>query len=132
MIPSPQASGKAPRENRYWKYKTCEACGDVDEGWVCLVCCFSGCSRYKKGHMVEHAEDTDRETEHPVIAISLSDLSVWCFLCDEYVTHPKLEEPFREFHRGKFGKYPSGRLHDVSLDDPKFVVECLPKESSTK
>lgn len=82
--------------------------------------------------MVQHAEDKEKEKEHPVIALSLSDLSVWCFLCDEYVTHPKLEKPFREFHRGKFGHFPSGRLHDVStiLDEPKIIVECLPKEAN--
>lgn len=44
------------------------------------------CSRYVNFHMLTHAN----ETRHPV-ALSWSDLSVWCYSCDSYISSPLLE-----------------------------------------
>ena len=54
----------------------CEApdCGHVGENWICLVCQAIYCSRYVKEHMVIHSA----ENEGHIIALSFSDLSVWC------------------------------------------------------
>lgn len=110
------ADGKAPRRNLYSENCACDTCGDSEETWVCIVCGFSGCSRYKGSHMVSHSTTKSSEHPEPVIGISLTDLSTWCFACDDYITHPKLETVFREFHRGKFGYFPSGELHTAAED----------------
>ncbi|CDF38791.1 unnamed protein product [Chondrus crispus] len=106
--------GKAPRRNLYLEKCACNSCGDPEESWVCLSCGVSGCSRYKAGHMVAHANDAGSDHAAAVIAISLADLSIWCFACDDYITHPKLEPIFREFHLGKFGRAPTGELHSAN------------------
>lgn len=105
------AEGKAPRRNLYQQHCACSVCGDAAETWVCLTCSMSACSRHKAGHMVDHANDRDNDHSVSVIAISLADLSVWCFACDEYITHPKLESVFQQFHMDKFGVLPSDNLH---------------------
>lgn len=38
------------------------------------------CGRYVNEHMVTHGV----EAEHPVV-LSFSDLSVWCYLCENYL-----------------------------------------------
>lgn len=111
VVPVAGAEGKAPRRNLYTENCACDTCGDAEETWVCLVCAFAGCSRYKAGHMVDHVNDESNEHSKAVIAISLADLSAWCFACDDYITHPKLEPVFSEFHRDKFGSAPTGGLH---------------------
>ena len=55
------------------------------ENWLCLQCGTTRCSRYVKKHQLEHAAIAG----HPT-ALSLSDLSTWCFRCDCYVRHPRL------------------------------------------
>lgn len=73
--------------------------------------------------MVAHASGPGNDHSAVVIAISLSDLSFWCFACDDYITNPKLEAIFRQFHRGKFGNFPSGTLH-IS-DDPVHKITLM-------
>ena len=60
--------------------RSCTKCNDHKENWICLSCFDCCCSRYINGHMVLHSE----ETRHPM-ALSFSDISVWCFVCDSYV-----------------------------------------------
>lgn len=64
-------------------HKPCQSCGDTKENWQCLHCQSVYCSRYCQGHMKQHVEDVP---EHSV-CISYSDLSVWCYECDNYITH---------------------------------------------
>lgn len=64
--------------------KPCQSCGEPNENWQCLHCKSVYCSRYIKGHMVEHVESTNKEH---CVCISYSDLSVWCYQCDSYITH---------------------------------------------
>ena len=56
------------------------------------------CGRYINGHMVAHYESSG----HP-LAISLADVSVWCFSCDAYLDHASLRPAKNTVHRGKFG-----------------------------
>ncbi|EDO46186.1 predicted protein, partial [Nematostella vectensis] len=63
----------------------CETCANVGENWLCLSCSAVYCSRYVNSHMVAHNE----ESNHPV-ALSFSDLSVWCYGCDSYIASPVL------------------------------------------
>ena len=58
-----------------------------NENWLCLECGVVRCSRYCLGHALQHLE----ESRQPVgdghcVAVSLSDLSVWCHICQAYVS----------------------------------------------
>jgi len=83
----------------------CEMCGDTSENWVCLATGRLLCSRYVAGHMKAHAEGRAREPDNGggVVALSLSDLSAWCFQCDSYITDPVVEAVLEEFRCAKFG-----------------------------
>mmetsp|Transcript_995 Transcript_995/g.1843 ORF Transcript_995/g.1843 Transcript_995/m.1843 type:complete len:125 (+) Transcript_995:123-497(+) len=76
----------------------CGLCADPSENWVCLHCQSIFCSRYVQGHMAAHNE----QNRTHCIAVSLSDFSVWCYLCDSYITHPTLDPVRRHLFRAKF------------------------------
>jgi len=78
----------------------CKTCQDKAENWVCLICGHTFCSRYVKGHMAEHNSTTSH-----VLAMSFSDLSVWCYSCDDYITDPYINQgPLSALHSLKFGQ----------------------------
>ena len=82
----------------------CARCQET-EVWICLKCHAPHCSRYKNGCCKKHAEESGH-----LIAVSLSDLSVWdygqdCYL-DVYAI-PKLRAPYAALHLAKFGEPPS-------------------------
>jgi hypothetical protein len=92
-----------------------EGCPSI-QNWLCLTCGESRCSRYNSSHNIAHY----RNTGH-CLALSLSDLSVWCYGCNKYVKSLKLEatlalaawhkhheEPPLESERGA-GAAPTGR-----------------------
>ena len=82
------------------------------------------CSRYVNGHAKLHYEDTKEEEKAAAasadasiggdeggrdavghcIAVSLADLSVWCYECNAYLHHPKLNELTKHLEKIKFGK----------------------------
>ncbi|RKP10810.1 hypothetical protein THASP1DRAFT_27405 [Thamnocephalis sphaerospora] len=104
----------------------CEVCGDKSENWYCLSCGRIMCSRYVQGHMAAHATSgKGAEDEHAVCA-SFSDLSFWCFRCEDYIEHPLLETCRCALHQLKFGAAP-GTEH-VSLENNAPP----PKGSSSK
>jgi len=74
--------------------------------------------------MVFHVQENVGKDTHDVIAMGLADLSVWCFTCDEYITHPKLEDTFRIMHQAKFYALPSSQLH-VSQDAAPAITMML-------
>ena len=55
--------------------------------------------RYVSGHQVSH-----HSTSHHPLALSFSDLSVWCFDCDSYVDNERLYGVKNLAHRDKFGE----------------------------
>mmetsp|Transcript_35566 Transcript_35566/g.72094 ORF Transcript_35566/g.72094 Transcript_35566/m.72094 type:complete len:328 (+) Transcript_35566:82-1065(+) len=88
------------------------------ENWICLHCGVTRCSRYVNGHALAHYEQTkavavakrerkmslgkatasagssdndDDDLAGHCIAVSLADLSVWCYECNAYLKHPRLE-----------------------------------------
>ena len=61
----------------------CKECNEPQENWQCLTCSTILCSRYRHGHMLEHFSNTK---DHAV-CLSYSDLSVWCFICENYVVN---------------------------------------------
>ena len=86
--------------------------GDVDENgvcpsgenWLCLTCACVRCSRYVNGHCKEHWERTKggrNEVGH-CVAVSLEDLSVWCYECSAYLNHPSLNPFLKQLEENKF------------------------------
>ncbi|KAG2383166.1 hypothetical protein C9374_004503 [Naegleria lovaniensis] len=91
----------------------CSVCGDRIENWLCLQCHSVCCSRYRKGHMMNHHEST-----HHSMVLSLADLSIFCYACDAYVENPDLTRlMMRELHFAKFGDYPGGRDASVEIGE---------------
>jgi len=77
----------------------CRECKDPRENWYCLKCAERFCGRYIKAHAQAHYQ-----SEFHSLFLSLVDLSVWCYKCDEYVTHPFLIPFINELHMAKFGE----------------------------
>ncbi|CAG8593214.1 8291_t:CDS:2 [Acaulospora morrowiae] len=89
--------------------KPCLTCHDVSENWRCLECNIVLCSSYVNGHMREH----NQQTGHPLV-VSFSDLSFWCYSCDEYVISPILHPIKVSIYVAKFGELPPD-YHDASI-----------------
>eukprot|EP00698_Gefionella_okellyi_P009590 TRINITY_DN2453_c0_g1_i2.p1 TRINITY_DN2453_c0_g1~~TRINITY_DN2453_c0_g1_i2.p1 ORF type:complete len:634 (+),score=101.04 TRINITY_DN2453_c0_g1_i2:87-1904(+) len=90
----------------------CSVCEDASEMWLCLRCYGGFCSRYVAGHMGEHHTQCQHD-----IAASWSDLSVWCYCCEEYISSPDLLPQLDAMHRAKFGQaHPfARRFHDTAV-----------------
>ena len=77
----------------------CEECDHVGENWICLVCLTIHCSRYVNEHMLIHGT----VNEQPM-TLSFSDISVWCYVCNDYIDNPKLYNLKNVIHKSKFGE----------------------------
>uniref|UniRef100_A0A0E0JAX0 UBP-type domain-containing protein n=1 Tax=Oryza nivara TaxID=4536 RepID=A0A0E0JAX0_ORYNI len=89
----------------------CSRCHHPAENWLCLICKDVLCSRFINKHMLYHYQDTGH-----CLALSFSDLSVWCFACDSYLDVQSILElrPVYEVaHLMKFGQRPPFRSLDV-------------------
>lgn len=90
-----------------------------DENWLCLMCGETRCGRYAHRHSLQHWEQTKQDGEATLtvaeaaagqrvlghcLAISLADLSVWCYECQAYVEHKKLMPLVKQMERLKFGE----------------------------
>jgi len=73
---------------------------------ICLCCASVGCSRYQNGHMVAHKDNTDHS-----VAVSLSDLSFWCYKCDDYIASSKCKTFYLALYEAKFGELPPTNCH---------------------
>jgi len=76
-----------------------EGCASTKEPWVCLHCAGMFGSRYACGHALTHFESMRSHTA----ALSLSDLSVWCYACSAYVHHERLHDICTRMEGLKFG-----------------------------
>ncbi|KAH7652489.1 Histone deacetylase family protein [Dioscorea alata] len=82
----------------------CSRCHHPAENWVCLSCKDVLCSRFINKHMVGHHQETGH-----CLALSFSDLSVWCFACEAYLDVQKiwqLRAVYETAHLLKFGQRP--------------------------
>lgn len=80
--------------------RPCKECDTSIENWICLICFETYCARFINQHMIEHNLNTD----HP-LALSFSDLSVWCYKCEAYIDNPRLHK-FKDLaHLNKFGEH---------------------------
>ncbi|XP_048529234.1 histone deacetylase 6 isoform X2 [Triticum urartu] len=89
----------------------CSRCHHPSENWLCLICKDVLCSRFINKHMLCHYQETGH-----CIALSFSDLSVWCFACDSYLDAQSILEllPVYEVaHLLKFGERPPFRSLEV-------------------
>jgi histone deacetylase 6 len=70
------------RNDTGWKECSCSEC-DSFENWVCLKCGSIGCSRYANCHSEIHFMTTlcGLATDYHCLALSMSDLSIWCYRC---------------------------------------------------
>ncbi|XP_052850338.1 histone deacetylase 6 isoform X2 [Drosophila gunungcola] len=75
----------------------CSVCRTKVENWVCLSCQTVACGRFMNEHMALHS----LEMQHP-LAMSIGDLSVWCYGCSSYVDHPRLYAFLNPLHVAKF------------------------------
>uniref|UniRef100_A0A1B0FAE5 Protein deacetylase HDAC6 n=1 Tax=Glossina morsitans morsitans TaxID=37546 RepID=A0A1B0FAE5_GLOMM len=101
---------------------TCCECLSKAENWMCLTCQKTLCGRYVNEHMLYH----NLNTSHP-LALSLSDLSVWCYPCEAYIDNKKLHVYKNLAHRHKFGEdmlcsYDSDKSDDY-VNNREEVVE---------
>lgn len=60
----------------------CNDCNEIVENWICLGCNKLYCGRYVNKHMLQHYNSTNHS-----IAISMLDLSLWCYSCNSYVSN---------------------------------------------
>ncbi|KAJ6815895.1 putative histone deacetylase 6 [Iris pallida] len=101
----------------------CTRCQNPSENWLCLSCKDVLCSRFVNKHMVRHHQETGH-----CLALSFSDLSVWCFACESYLDVQAIQalQPVYEVaHLLKFGQRPPFRTIECSKPcDPQ-------KEAST-
>jgi len=77
---------------------SCITCNDKSENWMCLMCGNTYCSRYVSGHAKEHFK-----TSGHCVAISFSDLSIWCYSCKDYIIHDNLKSIVQTLSLTKFG-----------------------------
>ena len=56
------------------------------ENWICLQCGLTHCGRYVKKHALAHHNECGHSP-----AVSVADLSVWCYKSNAYVEHPRLQ-----------------------------------------
>ncbi|KAF3453730.1 hypothetical protein FNV43_RR04171 [Rhamnella rubrinervis] len=59
---------------------TCSACGTLENLWVCVICGFVACGRYKEGHAIRHWKDTQH-----CYALDLTTQQIWDYVGDSYV-----------------------------------------------
>jgi len=100
------------------------------ENWICLECGAVRCSRYINGHAKDHWENTqaaeisqgskDDNTEAVghCIAMSLRDLSIWCYQCNAYLNNTDLAKLVQRFERSKFGDNSHGADSNMEEGNP--------------
>ncbi|XP_077237919.1 zinc finger (ubiquitin-hydrolase) domain-containing protein [Tasmannia lanceolata] len=59
---------------------TCSVCETSENLWICVICGFVGCGRYKEGHAIRHWKDTQH-----CYSLDLETQRVWDYVGDNYV-----------------------------------------------
>jgi mono-ADP-ribosyltransferase sirtuin 6 len=95
----------------------CSSCAET-ENWICLACLSVGCGRFRNSHAKEHYE----QTRH-AIAISVSDLNVWCYECESYIAHPLVERVHDVCYLAKFGQKPKRAGHASEEEIKEYFDE---------
>ncbi|KAG9450628.1 hypothetical protein H6P81_010593 [Aristolochia fimbriata] len=90
---------------------TCSVCQTSENLWICLICGFIGCGRYKQRHAIRHWE----ETQH-CYSLDLQIQRVWDYAGDNFVHRLNQSK-----YDGKSVKWSSG-CH--STDEECGTCEC--------
>ncbi|KAJ6310424.1 hypothetical protein OIU76_015197 [Salix suchowensis] len=93
----------------------CNRCQHPTENWLCLSCKDVLCSRFVNKHMLQHSQQINH-----CLALSYSDLSVWCFACDSYLDAQvimQLRPVYETAYILKFGEAPPSRSVECSKGD---------------
>ncbi|KAL9273059.1 Histone deacetylase 6-like protein [Drosera capensis] len=103
----------------------CSRCDHPAENWLCLCCKDVLCSRFINKHMLEHYQ-----SKGDCLALSYSDLSVWCFNCDAYLDAQlirQLRPVYETAYLLKFGEEPPLRPMDTEcmLLEPNLAGSSL-------
>ncbi|PIA42398.1 hypothetical protein AQUCO_02000091v1 [Aquilegia coerulea] len=91
---------------------TCSICGTLRNLWICVICGFVGCGRYKDGHAIQHW----RDTQH-CYSLDLETQEVWDYVGDTYV------------HRLNHAKT-DGKLAEMNSYCRSFDGDCRDPECS--
>ncbi|KAK9098721.1 hypothetical protein Syun_025766 [Stephania yunnanensis] len=59
---------------------TCVLCGASENLWICVICGFIGCGRYKERHAIQHWKDTQH-----CYSLDVKTQQVWDYVGDTYV-----------------------------------------------
>ncbi|KAM0882258.1 hypothetical protein ACQ4PT_032427 [Festuca glaucescens] len=74
---------------------TCSVCQTSENLWICVICGFVGCGRYKEGHSIRHWNDTQH-----CYSLDLETQRVWDYVGDSYVhrlNHSKSDAKHAKF-----------------------------------
>ncbi|KAL7792652.1 hypothetical protein V8C37DRAFT_123293 [Trichoderma ceciliae] len=82
----------------------CSVCDCVDDLWICLICGYVGCGRYKGGHAKDHWKDTAHS-----FALELETQHVWDYAGDMWV-----HRLIRDKGDGKVVELPGRNSHTAS------------------
>ncbi|ONK70383.1 uncharacterized protein A4U43_C05F33150 [Asparagus officinalis] len=90
---------------------TCCICGIPENLWICVICGFVGCGRYKEGHAIRHW----KETQH-CYSLELETQRVWDYVGDNYV--------HRLIQSKTDGKLVELNFHCTYADHTRGTCEC--------
>ncbi|KAL1554127.1 BRAP2 RING ZnF UBP domain-containing protein 2 [Salvia divinorum] len=101
----------------------CYVCQTSENLWMCLICGFVGCGRYREGHAIGHW----KETEH-CYSLELETQRVWDYAGDNYVhrliqskTDGKLVELNHHCARHYDGSSESAGQNDTLGDEVEYI-----------
>ncbi|PHH84343.1 hypothetical protein CDD83_2099 [Cordyceps sp. RAO-2017] len=108
----------------------CSVCDCTDDLWICLICGYVGCGRYKGGH----AKDHWKETAHS-FALELETQHVWDYAGDMWVHRlirdkgdgKVVELPGRGNHGGQGDEdvVPRAKLENIGLEYTHLITSQL-------
>ncbi|WOK95068.1 BRCA1-associated protein isoform X1 [Canna indica] len=90
---------------------TCAVCGTSENVWICVICGFVGCGRYKEGHAIRHWKDTQH-----CYSLELETQRVWDYVGDNYV--------HRLIQSKTDGKLVELNFHCTHADEKYGSCEC--------
>ncbi|OMJ71261.1 hypothetical protein SteCoe_30586 [Stentor coeruleus] len=63
-----------------YDFISCETCGESKEVWICLICGYKGCGRYKEAHSAKHSKISGH-----MFTVEATSQCVWDYITDMYV-----------------------------------------------
>ncbi|XP_044968260.1 BRAP2 RING ZnF UBP domain-containing protein 1-like [Hordeum vulgare subsp. vulgare] len=92
---------------------TCSVCQTSENLWICVICGFVGCGRYKEGHSIRHWKGTQH-----CYSLDLETQRVWDYVGDSYVH--RLNHSKSDVKHAKFSskcEYPGDNCVNCMHDD---------------